>query len=62
MKRLTKDMIDVILYGIESRRWEFKAPMSWSKRQKKKKSELARAALALSNISGGGFVVIGITL
>jgi hypothetical protein len=61
MKQLTKDMIDTIRYGTESRRWEFKPPMTWNKSQKKRKSELTRAALALSNISGGGFIVIGIS-
>lgn len=61
MKPLTTDMTDVILYGTESRRWEFKSPRGWHRAQKKRKSELTRAALALSNISGGGFIVIGIS-
>ena len=61
MKQLIKDMTDIIRYGTESRRWEFKPPMTWNKSQKKKKSELTRTALALSNISGGGFIIIGIS-
>lgn len=61
MKPLTQDMIDFIRSGTETRRWEFKPPMAWSNRQRKRKSELTRTALALSNISGGGYVVIGIS-
>lgn len=61
MKDLDQDMKAQIAYGSESRRWEFKPRMIWGRGQENKKSEIAKAALALSNISGGGFIIIGIS-
>lgn len=61
MKSLTDEMKSYIQYGTEDRRWEFKPPMVWSKGKKKRKYEIVKAALALSNTTGGGFIVLGIS-
>lgn len=61
MKPLTDEMKNYIQYGTEERRWEFKPPMAWSNNQRKKKYEIAKAILALSNTINGGFIIFGIS-
>ena len=60
MQPLTTEMKNFIEYGTEERRWEFKPPMAWTKGRVKKKFEITKAVLALSNISGGGNIIFGI--
>ncbi|MFA6193258.1 MAG: RNA-binding domain-containing protein [Parcubacteria group bacterium] len=54
-------MKNYIQYGTEEKRWEFKPPMAWSNNQKKKKFEIAKATFALSNLTNGGFIILGIS-
>jgi hypothetical protein len=61
VKKLTPYMINVIQYGGETRNDEFKPPMGWFKANKKRKFALLRAALALTNTPGGGYIYIGIS-
>jgi len=60
MEDLTEEMIAAIQYGSESRKWEFKPPITWSERFNKRKAEITRAVFALSNTRGGGYIVVGI--
>jgi len=61
MKPLTDEMINYIQYGTEVRRWEFKPRMAWTNSQKKRKYEITKAVFALSNTTGGGYIIVGIS-
>jgi len=61
MKKLTEYMVNTIQYGTEARSVEFKSPMGWFRTKKHRKSEMTKAALAMSNTPGGGIIVVGIS-
>lgn len=61
MEKLTSYMVNIIQYGSETRKDEFKPPMGWFKTNRTKKFGLVRTALAMTNTPGGGLIYIGIS-
>ena len=51
-------LVDIILHGREERNIEYKESVPWGDADIKAK--LTRAALAMSNIRDGGYIVIGV--
>ncbi len=57
MEDLDDNMKEYIQQGDETKNWEFKPPQKWQVLQ----YELTRSIFAMSNIDGGGNIIIGIS-
>jgi hypothetical protein len=54
-----RQLRDILASGRENRRVEFKSAMRWS--DSLAKAKITKAALALSNVRDGGYIVLGVT-